>query len=329
MERTSVAVANSWLRPAILGWVFTALVACDALSGIDGYHRVHGNAPSSEGGSSGEGGSPGPGGTGGSGAGGTDLPAGTPCNTSDQCTSGFCIDNVCCETACDATCQACSAESKADGADGTCGNAKNGVDSHDDCEDEGAETCGPYGLCDGEGACRVYYPAGSSCGAEADCESGTQTFPDQCDGDGMCVIGGTLMCGSYACDSAGTACLTTCTTQADCTDGNYCNAAGQCVAELLQGQPCTGGIDGECATGFCVDDVCCNTACDAECQACSNAKKGSGANGTCGNIGGNNADPDDECGAYTCNAGACRTSCTTNNHCSTGYTCSSMVCEQP
>ncbi len=72
---------------------------------------------------------------------------------------------------------------------------------------------------------------------------------------------------------------------------------------------------GECATGFCVDGFCCDTACTGSCTACSAAKKGSGANGTCGSIGAGTADPRcttaaaSTCGQDgTCNgAGGCAT----------------------
>ncbi|EYF01332.1 hypothetical protein [Chondromyces apiculatus] len=311
----------------LLGATFAASTGCELIVAVD---RT--TIPGETGGTGGaggdaSGGGANVGGNGGSGAGGTDLPIGTACNTSDQCTSGFCVDNVCCETACDATCQACSAATKGDGADGTCGNAKNGVDSHDDCDDEGADTCGLDGLCDGEGACRVY-PAGSSCGAEAGCENGTQTFPDQCDGEGVCIVVGTQMCGDYNCDPAGMVCLEACTTSTDCADGSYCNAASECVPQRDQSQTCVGGAEDECTTGFCVDGYCCDTACDAECKACSSAKTGISGNGTCRNVA-VNTDPDDECNGYTCSAGACRTTCANNSQCDMGYTCSSMVCEQP
>ena len=79
------------------------------------------------------------------------------------------------------------------------------------------------------------------------------------------------------------------------------------------GSPCA--ISAACESGFCVDGVCCGTACAGACLACSAAKKGSGANGTCGfiEIGTN---PDNECveqGPASCGtrafcdgAGACQ-----------------------
>ncbi|HMR06617.1 MAG TPA: kelch repeat-containing protein, partial [Polyangiaceae bacterium] len=81
------------------------------------------------------------------------------------------------------------------------------------------------------------------------------------------------------------------------------------------GCACTGTGVGSCLVGSCVDGVCCNTSCTGTCQACSAAKKGSGANDVCGPIS-DGADPDSECAAQaastcgtigSCNgAGACR-----------------------
>lgn len=49
-----------------------------------------------------------------------------------------------------------------------------------------------------------------------------------------------------------------------------------------------------CLVGTCVDGVCCDTDCTGACVACSAAKKGVGADGTCGPIA-DGADPDDDC----------------------------------
>src|SRR5579872_5663369 len=47
------------------------------------------------------------------------------------------------------------------------------------------------------------------------------------------------------------------------------------------GQPCTG--DGECASGFCRDDVCCAVRCEGMCQACSSTYTNLD-NGLCGPV---------------------------------------------
>jgi hypothetical protein len=105
-----------------------------------------------------------------------------------------------------------------------------------------------------------------------------------------------------------TSCLTTCTTSADCSTGNYCLGSA-CVAKETNGTACVGS--GECGSGFCVDGVCCNSACGGTCQTCAQ----SNSVGTC--IAADpGTDPRLECdatGAASCGndgscdgAGACR-----------------------
>lgn len=57
---------------------------------------------------------------------------------------------------------------------------------------------------------------------------------------------------------------------AACSDG-VCDGAGGCAVKL--GTACTDPA--KCASGFCVDGVCCNEACTGECKSCSlEGKKG-------------------------------------------------------
>jgi hypothetical protein len=51
-----------------------------------------------------------------------------------------------------------------------------------------------------------------------------------------------------------------------------------------EGQGAACAAADQCASGFCVDGFCCDTACSGLCQACSNAVKGAGADGTCGYV---------------------------------------------
>jgi hypothetical protein len=60
------------------------------------------------------------------------------------------------------------------------------------------------------------------------------------------------------------------------SSGSRGDRAGSAAAELrLPGQTCTTSFD--CASGFCVDGVCCNVACAGDCMTCSAAGKA----GTC------------------------------------------------
>lgn len=65
--------------------------------------------------------------------------AGTACLINDRCESGFCVDGVCCNAACDGACLACSVAAGA-ATDGVCGA---------DSDDRGSCTssCGTTGMC--------------------------------------------------------------------------------------------------------------------------------------------------------------------------------------
>ena len=52
--------------------------------------------------------------------------------------------------------------------------------------------------------------------------------------------------------------------------------------------------DASCASAFCADGICCDARCDGGCEACSAAKKGSGADGACGPVAAG-TDPQDFC----------------------------------
>src|SRR5262249_11502779 len=50
------------------------------------------------------------------------LPNGIACSSNPDCASGWCVDTVCCDTACDGLCETCIAAKQVSGAaDGTCG----------------------------------------------------------------------------------------------------------------------------------------------------------------------------------------------------------------
>src|SRR5205814_113300 len=104
---------------------------------------------------------------------------------------------VCCDTACNGVCQACTAVKKGSGADGVCGPVPNGADPDNDCAAQPASTCGTDGACDGAGACRKF-ASGTVCVPQA-CSGNTQVNASTCDGGGACVAGGVTSCGSYIC----------------------------------------------------------------------------------------------------------------------------------
>ena len=245
------------------------------------------------------------------GAGVCELANGLTCTTNTQCASGSCVDGFCCNMACSGSCQACSA-AKTGGADGTCGPVSANTDPDNECL--GAADC------DGANACEL--ALGGTCTLGAQCASGFCT-------DGVCcneTCSGTCR----ACNVGGS--MGTCTNVPSNQDpanecvGGDCNGAGVC--EVGNGVMCTQGS--QCASGNCVDGVCCNALCDGACEACSAAKTG-GVDGTCSFIT-IDSDPDNECALAECNGtGACEValgaSCTQGSQCATGFCADSVCCD--
>jgi hypothetical protein len=102
---------------------------------------------------------------------------------------------------------------------------------------------------------------GGAGGATA-CEGGTMVWADGADAP-------TSDCGAPECSDGSKDCDDA---DADCGDSS--------TPPKAQGVPCT--ASNQCASAFCESGVCCDTACAGLCQACSNAAKGAGADGTCG-----------------------------------------------
>jgi hypothetical protein len=94
---------------------------------------------------------------------------GTACSSASACASGFCVDGVCCENACDGTCVSCNQSGRA----GKCSAYSQGSDPETECT-FGLGAC--RATCNGAGACD-YPRAGTPCGTG--CRS--------CDGNGMCA----------------------------------------------------------------------------------------------------------------------------------------------
>jgi MYXO-CTERM domain-containing protein len=99
------------------------------------------------------------------------LGDGELCATNTQCASGYCVDSVCCASACDDTCTACTAALKGSGEDGECGAIAGGTDPDEECAAEDEATCGNTGVCSGVGACQKY-PNGMVCGEDHVCSAG-------------------------------------------------------------------------------------------------------------------------------------------------------------
>jgi hypothetical protein len=189
---------------------------------------------------------------------------GYPCTSPSECDSAACVDGYCCDSLCDPSdpsnlCKACNVP----GSEGRCVLAIAGTDPHQQCEPDPVASCGKDGLCDGNGACRLWV-AGTTCGSDS-CSGGSVTYAPACDGNGSCVAAPAMSCAPYTCGSA-TACATSCTPPANgCAAPAVCTG-GSCGTRTL-GQPCAKPTD--CTSGFCAaQGVCCDSACSGSCVSC-------------------------------------------------------------
>ncbi|MGZ3452082.1 MAG: MYXO-CTERM sorting domain-containing protein [Polyangiales bacterium] len=216
-------------------------------------------------------------------------PKGVACASSAECGTGFCVDGVCCDTGCTGQCQACDGS----GSVGTC-KAIAGVPhgTRAACVGSGGE-CGA--VCDGTDGTTCHYPTGTkSCGANT-CVSLVATHVSVCNSKGACSdIPAT--CGSYQCNP--TACKTSCTTNVDCTVGNYCKS-GACIPIEGLGTSCT--TASTCTSGFCTDGVCCAV---GSCGAGKSCSAGT-TKGVCTGLSGTSCKANGECASGACVDGVC------------------------
>jgi hypothetical protein len=143
---------------------------------------------------------------------------GDACTAGNECTSNHCANGVCCNSACDGTCMACTA-ALTGAHDGTCQPVMNGTAPVPASQCPSTPPCSE-GTCDGTGACTVAAP-NTPCGTET-CTGGMATPPATCNGTGACVAGLPVSCGAYTCNAGGTVCLVVCGQNAQCEMGYTC-----------------------------------------------------------------------------------------------------------
>ena len=308
-SRTSITVSLLALLAAAASCTFRSL---DGYQDGPGDPGADGGGTAGASGTAGSAGSAGSAGTdagpdaGGTGGGSGTLENGSLCTNAGDCISGFCSAGICCDEACDGPCMACTAAAKESGeSDGTCGPARDGTDPKNDCDDQGDESCGTDGKCDGAGECRLYV-AGTRCG-EPTCSMGVKSLPKLCNGEGDCLVPATETCMPLLC--MGPVCSTDCLDNTNCMPDEFCDLIeNECMAKLADGEACQ--LGSQCASGFCVDDVCCESECTGPCQACRAELTVANA-GVCAPVIGG-TDPDDDCadeGATSCgNDGQCNAS---------------------
>ncbi len=215
----------------------------------------------------------------------------------NACTSGNCVDGVCCGNASCGSCQACNLNGA-----GTCSPVMGGtLDPKGMCQDQAPGTpCGTTGRCDGSGAC-AYYESGKPCGAGESCSTATYTAASKCDGKGTCMKPTAAACPNNLTCLSSTQCKGSCSTDSDCALASLFCSNGTCVPKLSNGVACGSG---RCASGNCVSGVCCSTPSCGSCQRCDL----NGA-GTCSAVAAGQPDPLNMCvdqGAASCgNTGVC------------------------
>ncbi len=249
---------------------------------------------------------------------------GSHCKLDDECTSGFCVDGVCCNEPCKGLCRACiAAITQTNAPDGTCASVGAGFSDGNDCTTDAQDSCKQTGACDGNGQCQLY--TNTTICAPASCTSATVLHPaSTCDGARTCVVKENFDCAPYAC-SAG-ACKATCANDPDCAATAYCDSetTSLCFSKKDKGVACNKSK--ECISGSCVDGYCCDTACTGTCTACNVA----GVVGTCTTVPSGQVDNTcsapkacDEQGRCVSTAG---TPCMTNPECLGGFCVDGYCC---
>lgn len=210
---------------------------------------------------------------------------GEPCQAAAECASGFCVDGVCCESACSGTCESCALTDK-----GRCAPIPDGTDPEQEClpapradagatgpiRDGGSDASGTAinvpdgglesndavcaGACNGLRQCR-FPNTETTCGSKF-CNTPAEAARYACNGQGRCELG-FATCVAFACENDG--CRTGCAAQDDCnTATHFCNPQGICQEKLDNGVSCV--LPTDCHSGFCVGTpgakVCCNADCD-------------------------------------------------------------------
>jgi hypothetical protein len=243
------------------------------------------------------------------------LGLGSPCSVGTQCATGLCVDKVCCNAACSGQCMACDIASN----QGTCLPVASGPPHGTRAACGGSGTCGAQcKLITASTADCVFAPSTVTCAPQT-CTGSTLTPPRVCDGIGSCAPGAASACPlGLSCDTAQTACLASCTTNADCTAAvPNCNpSTHQCTTAGPIGASCSVATD--CQNGMCVDGFCCDSACNGACQACDvvaghctalNSGQPHGQRGACGT-------PGDPCGGQCNGANAMQCTFPSGNACS-------------
>ncbi len=188
--------------------------------------------------------------------GGTCTPVkagGTSCSGNDQCASTFCTDSVCCNVACNGTCESCLGAQTEGGQTGTCSPVTGTTDPSDEC---GAQVCNGVNAC--VDLCGFEpVPPGGMCPAACTggCAAGTCTID--------CSV---TNCNAAVTCPAGFACNIVCNGNSQCQNGVFaCPANYGCNVSCAGNQGCRDLTVNCSATGAC------DLLCGSEANVCSGA----------------------------------------------------------
>jgi hypothetical protein len=255
---------------------------------------------------------------------------GNACGTGHECTTGNCVNGVCCNSGGCGTCQTCAGTNP-----GTCTPIASGPAPAGQCAP--SPPCGNTGTCT-NGAC-TQGSAGQMCSGFGCNQAGNYQPAGTCNGSGGCSIPDVEICPPFICSGG---CLFTCSSDNQCVSGYFCDGAS-CVPKKGLGDAC--GRDGECGSTHCTEGVCCNSGCGTSCESC----KVPGFVGMCHAVPSGGADPTGACvdqrstcgtkatcdGAGSCGiydfGDECMTSCdgvdVTHTYCDVFRTCSTPLVE--
>jgi hypothetical protein len=220
---------------------------------------------------------------------------GNSCTLGHECTTGNCVDGICCNSPSCGTCQSCGS--------GSCAAVTNGTaEPHNLCP--ASPPCGNTVTCT-NGTC-TQAAAGTECVGYF-CSTATVFQPAAtCNGLGSCSIPSVQDCSPYLCGVG--SCSHSCSDDSQCVAGTWCNGT-TCVAAQTGVATCT--RDRQCGTGHCTEGYCCEATACPFCQSCAVAP----AQGTCTALPAHTPDATGTCQ----NQGAA--SCGTNGLCNGGGNC--------
>lgn len=170
-----------------------------------------------------------------------DLVNGQTCFANGACFSGFCVDNVCCNSGCDTACKSCNVA----GSVGTCSNLPAGS-----TDTSPTLLCFVGSTCDGMGNCRQ--PDGAACMNDNQCNNLHCVDAVCCDKAcqstcyGCNVAGDQGFCNALPLYTDDTNATTT------CTGTNTCDGLGSC--KLKNGELCANNA--ACASNKCIGGTC-------------------------------------------------------------------------